>query len=332
MTMIVTISRHGQLDEIDRLSKSSTEIGGARNDAKNPREISSPFYRSVRSGVGCRHGNGRHGRQLFGRSARMSGGYFVCGFFDRAELVFFVLAFGFGFGFADATFFAFAVGLRVAGCLGLPCTRTLRFAPTLRVLRASRQLPDGSSSRDSYPNMMCSGTSGASPRSFAEVGLESSSASNTHPDLLLLVRNVAPCPCCRHRGYRQAMSAIIDREFARAFATEWIAAWNSGDLERIFALYCDDFEMQSPLIAERGFSTTGVLRGKDAIRPYWGGGIAAAMPPLHFELLDAFGGMNTIAIHYRSVGRKYVVEVLELDANRLAIRGSACYGAEAAEK
>jgi hypothetical protein len=167
----------------------------------------------------------------------------------------------------------------------------------------------------------------------AEVGAGVERGLEYAPDVLLFVRNNvrACCPGGRHRGYRHAMSAIIDRAFARAFATEWIAAWNSGDLEHIFAHYCDDFEMQSPLIAERGFSPTGVLRGKDAIRPYWGGGIAAATPPLRFELVDAYGGMNTIAIHYRSVGRKYVVEVLELDANRRAIRGCACYGAETGE-
>jgi hypothetical protein len=125
------------------------------------------------------------------------------------------------------------------------------------------------------------------------------------------------------------MSVVIDRVFARAFAEEWVAAWNSGDLERIFSHYVDDFEMRSPLIAERGFSPTGVLRGKDAIRPYWGGGIAGAKPPLKFELLDAYAGVRTVAIHYRSVGRKHVVEVIEFDDQRRAIRGSACHGADA---
>jgi hypothetical protein len=132
--------------------------------------------------------------------------------------------------------------------------------------------------------------------------------------------------------YRKAdrgenVSEIIDRAFAREFAAGWIAAWNSGDLERIFSYYADDFEMRSPLIAERGFSATGVLRGKAAIRPYWGGGLAAK-PPIEFELIDAYAGVGTIAIHYRSVGRKYVVEVIELDAERRVIRGSACHGAE----
>src|SRR5438105_837910 len=103
------------------------------------------------------------------------------------------------------------------------------------------------------------------------------------------------------------MSTIIDKSFLRDFAVTWIAAWNSGDLERIFSLYDDDFEMRSPLIAERGFSPSGVLRGKTAIRPYWAAGIANANPPLKFELIDACPGINMVAIHYRSVGRKFAV-------------------------
>jgi ketosteroid isomerase-like protein len=125
------------------------------------------------------------------------------------------------------------------------------------------------------------------------------------------------------------MFAIIDRAFARQFAEAWIGAWNSGDLERIFSHYADDFEMRSPLIAERGFSPTGVLRGKAAIRPYWGGGLVAAEPPLKFELIDAYAGVNTVAIHYRRVGAKYAVEVIEFNEQRVAIRGGACRGADA---
>jgi ketosteroid isomerase-like protein len=124
------------------------------------------------------------------------------------------------------------------------------------------------------------------------------------------------------------MHMVIDREFAREFALDWVAAWNSGDLERIFSHYADDFEMRSPLIAERGFSAAGVLRGKAAIRPYWGAGIAAADPPIQFELIDAYAGVNTVAIHYRSVGRKYVVEVIEFDEQRRGISGNACYGGD----
>ena len=118
----------------------------------------------------------------------------------------------------------------------------------------------------------------------------------------------------------------IPEAFARELAVEWIAAWNSNDLERIFGHYGEDFEMRSPLIAQRGFDPSGALRGKAAIRPYWSAGLAAN-PPIKFELVDVYAGVNQIAIHYRSIGRTYVVEVLELDDERMIVSGSACYGA-----
>lgn len=118
---------------------------------------------------------------------------------------------------------------------------------------------------------------------------------------------------------------VIDAAFAAKLAAEWIAAWNSHDLERIFSHYTDDFEMRSPLIVERGFSPAGVLRGKAAIRPYWSAGLAAT-PPIRFELLGAYAGVNQVVIQYRSVGRRLVTEVLELDDQRRVVRGSACHG------
>jgi hypothetical protein len=60
-----------------------------------------------------------------------------------------------------------------------------------------------------------------------------------------------------------------------------------------------------------------------------GAGIATAKPPLRFELIDVYPGVNTIAIHYRSVGRKHVVEMIEFDEQGRAIRGCACHGADA---
>ena len=42
---------------------------------------------------------------------------------------------------------------------------------------------------------------------------------------------------------------MITREQAERLASEWIAAWNDHDLERILAHYTDDFTMSSPRIA-----------------------------------------------------------------------------------
>jgi ketosteroid isomerase-like protein len=38
-----------------------------------------------------------------------------------------------------------------------------------------------------------------------------------------------------------------------AFGREWIAAWNSHDLERVLALYTDEAEMTSDKIQALGF-------------------------------------------------------------------------------
>ena len=121
---------------------------------------------------------------------------------------------------------------------------------------------------------------------------------------------------------------MIDEAWAHEFAREWVAAWNAHDLERILSHYTDDFEMSSPLIVERMQVPNGTLKGKDQIRPYWRQGLAA-VPPIEFELLEVFTGVDSIVILYRSLHRKRVCEVLTFNAQRQAVRGSAVYGGAA---
>jgi hypothetical protein len=118
----------------------------------------------------------------------------------------------------------------------------------------------------------------------------------------------------------------LTREFAEQFAREWIAAWNAHDLERIFGHYTDDFEMTSPLIVERMNEPSGTLRGKDAIRPYWSRGLAAA-PPLHFELDEVLLGVRSIVLVYRNAMQRRVTETLFFDEQLRVNRGMAHYGA-----
>jgi ketosteroid isomerase-like protein len=121
---------------------------------------------------------------------------------------------------------------------------------------------------------------------------------------------------------------MIDIDWAKAFATEWIDAWNAGDLERVLAHYADDFEMTSPYIVERMGIVSGTLKGKEAIRSYWAQGLSVR-PPLRFELLDVFAGVNSLAIYYRSVTRgRLVMERVEFDPQRRVIRGEALYRSE----
>ena len=95
-------------------------------------------------------------------------------------------------------------------------------------------------------------------------------------------------------------------------ATEWIAAWNTRDLERVLALYTDDSEMTSPYIVSLGFEASGTLRGKDALRAYWSKALTLR-PELHFTLLEAFLSPDSVALLYRNDLGKQVCEYLRLD-------------------
>lgn len=122
----------------------------------------------------------------------------------------------------------------------------------------------------------------------------------------------------------QQGTSIMDRAFVERFAQEWVAAWNAGDLERIFAHYTDDFEFSSPYIRERGFSLDGRLKGKEALRPYWSAGLRAD-PPLHFDIVQVFAGVDTISIHYRSRGRKMACETFVFDERMRVVRSMATH-------
>ena len=55
---------------------------------------------------------------------------------------------------------------------------------------------------------------------------------------------------------------MLDKTFAERFAAEWIAAWNSRDLDRVLSHYTDDFEMSSPYIAQVAGEASGKLKAR----------------------------------------------------------------------
>ncbi|HZR72125.1 nuclear transport factor 2 family protein [Bradyrhizobium sp.] len=95
-------------------------------------------------------------------------------------------------------------------------------------------------------------------------------------------------------------------------AEEWIAAWNTRDVERVLTLYTDDSEMTSPYIVSLSFEPGGTLRGKDALRAYWTKALTLR-PNLHFTLLETFVGPDSVAVLYRNDLGKQVCEYLRLD-------------------
>ena len=117
---------------------------------------------------------------------------------------------------------------------------------------------------------------------------------------------------------------MLDRISARRFAEEWIAAWNSHDLERILAHYSDDFEMATPFIAKLMNEPSGRLRGKDAVGAYWTKALAR-MPDLRFELIEVLVGADSLCIYYDSVLGLRAVEYLSFGPDGKISRAAAHY-------
>ncbi len=115
---------------------------------------------------------------------------------------------------------------------------------------------------------------------------------------------------------------MIDLEWAQTFANDWIAGWNAHDMERILAHYTDDFEMSSPLIVERLGLADGKLKGKESVGEYWRPSLSLT-PPLQFELIAVFVGIDAITLYYNNVGRRLVAETLFFNSAGKVTRGMA---------
>ena len=113
---------------------------------------------------------------------------------------------------------------------------------------------------------------------------------------------------------------------ARRIAAENLAAWNSHDLERILAHYDDDCVLVSPVAVERLGDPSGEVRGKAALRHYFGGALAA-YPNLHFELVDLLWGVASVVLYYKNQRGTLTAEVLEIGPSGRVSRVLANYSA-----
>jgi hypothetical protein len=111
---------------------------------------------------------------------------------------------------------------------------------------------------------------------------------------------------------------------AQDFAIEWIAAWNSHDLDRILSHYADDVELTSPLVETVLGPGRVTVRGKEMLRTYWAAALAK-YPDLHFRLYRAYAGPRSVVLHYQSVQALVGAECMELDAAGLVRRVLAHY-------
>ncbi len=111
---------------------------------------------------------------------------------------------------------------------------------------------------------------------------------------------------------------------ASAFATEWIAAWNSHDLERILGHYAEDIQVTSPLIAQVLGTSQDTVTGKLALRDYWGPALGR-FPELSFKLFAAVPGPRIVVLYYQSVRNLVGAEFMEFDSEGKICRVVAHY-------
>jgi ketosteroid isomerase-like protein len=107
----------------------------------------------------------------------------------------------------------------------------------------------------------------------------------------------------------------------RAFAEEWLAAWNAHDLDRILAHYADDVVFRSDKAAR--LTGDGTVRGKAALADYWRRALAT-QPDLRFELLDLYAAPDTITLRYRNQQSVEVCETLNFGTEGRVVSGAAC--------
>lgn len=98
------------------------------------------------------------------------------------------------------------------------------------------------------------------------------------------------------------------------FAQNWIADWNSHDIQRILSHYTDNFEITTPMIKMALGDDTGTLKGKQAIREYWEQALQK-FPDLEFKLFDVAQGVHSIVLYYQSVMDKKAMEVMFFNDN-----------------
>jgi len=106
---------------------------------------------------------------------------------------------------------------------------------------------------------------------------------------------------------------MMTREQAWDFANDWIAAWNSHDLDRILEHYDDSVELVSPVAVQLLSAADGKVSGKASLRAYFEKGLAA-FPDLCFDLKDVLWGMSSVVLYYTNQRGTQSGEFMQLSA------------------
>jgi len=116
----------------------------------------------------------------------------------------------------------------------------------------------------------------------------------------------------------------MTKEQAWHLANEWVAAWNSHDLDSIMTHYEDAIELTSPAAAQPLGTPDGKVFGKANLRAYFQRGLEA-YPELHFHLEDVLWGINSVLLYYTNQKGTRTGEFMELSASGKVVRVVANY-------
>ena len=116
----------------------------------------------------------------------------------------------------------------------------------------------------------------------------------------------------------------MTKEEAWILANDWVAAWNTHDLELILAHYEDAVELTSPVAARLMGTTDGLVAGKANLRAYFQRGLEAYLE-LEFRLEDVFWGLNSFVLVYANQMGTRTAEFMELSAEGKVTRVVANY-------
>ncbi|GAC1637237.1 MAG: nuclear transport factor 2 family protein [Candidatus Acidiferrum sp.] len=118
----------------------------------------------------------------------------------------------------------------------------------------------------------------------------------------------------------------MTNESAIRFSREWIAAWNSHNLDDILSHYEENVVLTSPVAAKLLNDPSGTVSGIAALRSYFQRGLEA-YPDLRFELLDVMFGLSSVVLCYKNQKGTKSAEFMEFSKNGKVLRVVANYTA-----
>jgi hypothetical protein len=122
------------------------------------------------------------------------------------------------------------------------------------------------------------------------------------------------------------MTCMTAESETKELICQWVAAWNSHDLDAIMSHYDVNVVLISPVAAKILDHPSGTVEGSAALRNYFKRGLEL-YPNLHFELLDVMCGLSSAVVCYKNQEGTKTAEFMEFGKNGKIIRVVANYSA-----